>query len=309
MLMKAKLLLLFMISLYLNGIYAENTSLQTINVKDKVSDERALMRNFVLDGKQWSVLLMPVVEPDNIYQTTEITYLEGDTLINDAFYSKTYQSSYEDKSQSQYIGAMREELSKIYLIRKGQENEEILYDYALEVGDTFGEGDEKATVTSVEYVPLGEYTYKKICFNNDKEAIWLESIGTFNGVLRNKPWMKIVGSLELLLCCSDNSGLLYQNEKYNECFIQNSATNINEDLATNCLNIENSNSGEIKFIFGKTDHLYNQIKLYDINGVLLKEQLLNKMGEVSFNNLKAGIYLYQIKGKENKDIRGKIIVK
>ena len=75
-------------------------------------------RQFLKDGKVWVC--------------NRATYrIDGDTLINDVSYMKSYRQSSPEFGQSGYIGALRETDYEVFIIWAGDTSESYLYDYSL----------------------------------------------------------------------------------------------------------------------------------------------------------------------------------
>lgn len=77
------------------------------------------------DGKKWVTI-------DRTHTYTH--YIEGDTIIGDQTWKKVY-ANYYDQPEFSYYAAIREEGDKVYGIATGNEEQRLLYDFGLNVGD------------------------------------------------------------------------------------------------------------------------------------------------------------------------------
>ena len=103
----------------------------------------------------WNQYRVHVEHPQLLQGITRYGLI-GDTIINDKLYSKVY--DIEDDSclninNATYFGAIREEEKKIYaLIAYGQEEEILLYDFNVEVGDTVISNAQVGYLSGLTYI-------------------------------------------------------------------------------------------------------------------------------------------------------------
>lgn len=118
--------------------------------------------------------------------------LDGDTTIG----SKTYQKMYVfstcayQRQEAQYVGAIREEVSKVYCQLVDTwglplvDGEAELYDFTLQVGDSVVRyGEPVAYVISIDSVMVGESKCKRLRFGYQKPDTyvfdcWIEGMGS-----------------------------------------------------------------------------------------------------------------------------------
>lgn len=126
----------------------------------------------VIEGKTWTIFHYPLSKQ---YQYTYRMQLKGDTAINEVTYKKLYEGS-------TYVGALREDGDKVYY-RENNCNEVCLYDFSLNVGDSFTDagGSGNWTVVSKE---------NKEYFGQERVTLVLNSE---NG--SNTEWVRGIGSL------------------------------------------------------------------------------------------------------------------
>ena len=93
-------------------------------------------RPMVKEGKLWKG-----EERDFSSKKFQCDYaISGDTTINGEAYKKCHKLSFRSIGSGQpvwqYIGALREESKKVYAVDNGQTEEELLFDFGLQVGQT-----------------------------------------------------------------------------------------------------------------------------------------------------------------------------
>jgi len=88
------------------------------------------------------------------------------------------------------VGELREEKQRVYLYDTEAGKEYLIYDFSLDVGDTFYESRSNRTLTvdSIGQMIVNGGTLKRLYLNDDDgmfTADWVEGIGSLNGPLRN----------------------------------------------------------------------------------------------------------------------------
>ncbi len=249
-------------------------------------------------------------------QTLHFTYNVGDIEIVN---STNYYRIYENSSPACLL---REDNGKVYWYDENNSQEKIVFDFTLEVGDTFPiinsaydswgfcsnyavEGWEDLTVQSVDYQQIAGEQRKVITFDqwgSFGNFQWIEGIGSNNGFVLLWEMVDITDG-SLLTCFTNNSGIYYFNG------------------ATSCvLGIEdfNQNTGIIypnpvhdtsTLIFPAESNI-NTIKIYTILGELITtERIENDTFIINKNNYAPGLYIFQA-FKDSKLIEiNKFIVK
>ena len=92
----------------------------------------------VEDGKQWNVLFSyPWSPPEPQHKYTDIYKIEGDTLVDGVSYKVMYATRNEDLTGWNLWGFLREtEDGQVFSRRPSTSDEQLLYDFSMEVGDT-----------------------------------------------------------------------------------------------------------------------------------------------------------------------------
>ena len=188
----------------------------------------------VTEGKQWAICSTGVCPPPN---STTITYrLQGDTIID----SKRYLVEYESydihltdwKPSGRY---MREENGKVYSKYEKQE-ETVLLDYGIQVGDTLRYKDRTDGIGDTSYVyaclvnvrdtilPNGDGVSRR-CYDvsvgeyingtyhpAEHKTSFIEDIGWLDTGLCDQ-YFFADGGWQELLCVKQGDNILYQKEK------------------------------------------------------------------------------------------------
>ena len=143
---------------------------------------RADYTPFVVEGKTW------IMESQNGGSTSVVSWtsvLSGDTLINNTLYKKLNEKfRWIDGSVSdEYFGAFREEGHKVYVVKAGSTEEQLHYDFNLQVGDIFSGYKVCLNDTFKNYgrtlhrIGLAFPTYESVVVDVDMSNFWIEGIG------------------------------------------------------------------------------------------------------------------------------------
>jgi len=141
-------------------------------------------------------------------------FFNGDTIINSTSYLKLYKSSYlyyttngqqlSEYNTSLYVGAIREASKKIFYVEKNLNQEILLYNFNLHIGDTIDglihQGD---TITGIDTILNNKIIfYLADPFDNYYNYCIVEGIGSERGFIEN------VTDNSALICYSENNAPL-----------------------------------------------------------------------------------------------------
>lgn len=266
---------------------------------------------FVEEGKTWAelnVFQMPIpISP--ITYTTKTFRLEGDTLVNGKIWKKHFMTN-EDPQLGNWVfeGYLyREEDQKVYQNRDILTGEKMLYDFALNVGDSLfiEDGlpfDYWIHVVNVDSVEVNGTFRKRIQFDYPDE-IWIEGLGSiycpFDPIYGQ---FLIGGGAYSLLCVNDPNGAVYQDPLYNFCFIDSiiyTSISTNEKLNYKVNIIRNATHNETRVQISGPGEVFTTYQMFAINGMLVRQEKVP--GNDFFLNLaglKSGIYLLRLFGAE-----------
>jgi hypothetical protein len=254
----------------------------------------------IVEGSFWT-------GPD---RTTETYRFFEDTIINGKTYKKLYVSTESSLTNWNYDGdALREDSSKkVYIILDGGV-EQLLYDFNLNVNDSFnlcGPWGQAEAVTSIDSVVLlnGEKR-KRIKFGNSYPPMeWIEGIGNLS--LFTESGVCFTDVNFWLNCFAENNTLKYKDNAngftsclyyYQKLYVTLSP-NPFHGAAT--LEIRNGELG-IKNL---------ELKIYDVMGRVVHEQIVNRNSEiVNRDGLPDGLYFYQLRTNDYELIgTGKFVI-
>lgn len=222
----------------------------------------------------------------------------GDSLHNNISYSKISSSSDNDS------GLLRVENEKVFFIPKDSIEEILLYDFSLEVGDTFHLADnwflfspDFLVVSSIDSVliTIGNYR-KRINFNIGN--YWIEGIGAYSGSITHPRYYESLSGEKNLICLKQNSEIIY--EKQSVCYITNNPKYGCDGLIINTIEVEDisikifpnllNDETEIQI---ESNSQIKEVKVFDLKLRSIKNRLENNI--ISFDdNLVPGMYILHI---------------
>ena len=203
----------------------------------------------VSEGKTWEIAHVGMLPSQ---QEKWFFMLSGDTIINGVNYKKLYQ---ENNQGAVYYRAMREEGRKVYCIPRDSQEEHLLFDFGMQVGDSvyclggdrFDNGfiietpvDESQegmvrlmkligtdTYTNKEGLDLQRYHFSVMIrsrhadgsvteYEEQSPVAWIEGIGSRNDYTFNSWYVEMVSSYSWMLTkCYDNDHLFYEVDANN----------------------------------------------------------------------------------------------
>ncbi|HEY3371380.1 MAG TPA: T9SS type A sorting domain-containing protein [Prolixibacteraceae bacterium] len=180
-------------------------------------------QNLLQQGKLWSNTVLGHI-PGSTYNSYFIKFM-GDTILNGQGYKKIMRSDDALHAQWTLNGCIREESAtgKVYLFNEYTGKDRLLYDFSLEKGDSIliGDGKSYARVTNVIHATFGSSPVirKQICFfDSNADPLWIEGIGSLQGVLDGLDTFFTTGSDHQLVCYSENEQLVYHHPSFSSCF-------------------------------------------------------------------------------------------
>lgn len=235
----------------------------------------------------------------------ELNYVGNPVTIQGLEYTTMYVMN--EAGITHLDGAFRNEDNQVYYCKwnnqtASYDEEELLYDYDLEVGDFFHDDDEHpmkvievSTITDELGISRKQITFEFIGLPNATE-FWVEGVGSSRGFMHVGQWEAdhdSDGEMYHLLCYHVNNEVVYVNPEYNECDLpyaieDNSVeteVSIYPNPAKDIVNILNNNALNI-----------TNIQIIDLVGriVLSTEQVQN----INITNLPEGQYFVKIIGEK-----------
>lgn len=218
------------------------------------------------------------MEYTTIYVDSEVNgnYLDGAYRNDDnqVFYCKWNGSSYDD--------------------------EVLLYDYDLEVGDFFHDDDDHPMqVTEVTTITdLNGVSRKKITFSfiglTDVSEFWIEGVGSNRGFMHVGQWEAdhdSEGEMYHLLCYHEDNNVIFVNPEYNDCDMPYAVEDNSKD--TNVSIYPNPAKDVIKILNDKDLNITN-IEILDLTGRSVLST--DKSSGINISELPEGQYFVKIYG-------------
>lgn len=274
----------------------------------------ASSQTFLQENKTWNV-----VECINWGGCGTQTFkIIGDTTVAQTDYKKLY-VSYDTTLNNWYkYGAIRENENKVYFYLYSSEMEVLLYDFNLNVGDTF-----ISTHNSIEYqgcpielevfsidTTILENGEQRQRFNFNGGEKWISGIGSLYGLVYVGVYQCIIDMYYDLSCCHENDELIYQSPYFDNCFVNTVGLNENSIQVKHSVYPNPfSQSTVLKFDYSVSQNYRLQI----INGtgqMVMEIENINS-GEIIIlgNQLNSGIHFYRLTNDDKEIATGKLIKK
>lgn len=207
---------------------------------------------------------------------------------------------------------IREENGKVFYIDTTDNkfsgcNEALLYDFSANANDTLIIGYDSIPYIISPTVALvlsdrRAYSLKDL---SDPElstvATWIEGIGDLRGIFNSTLSLAIEGYTNLLTCCSDKEGFIYQNSSYPDCG-KTLVSPPNTLVDIQVFPVPAKNLLQIQGIDIPSEYNY---KVIDMNGkILISDKLSNQF----YLDLPNGIYILKIIDDSNIIYQNKLII-
>jgi hypothetical protein len=253
----------------------------------------------------FSIWFEPFVETIDIYRD----FIEGDTIINSYVYYRVFKSGYwqENFSQMHYYNHvfhhfLREENNKWYTIDDYQQ-EDLLYDFNLEVGDTVNSAfthynDYPITITAIDTILVDSEPKKRFHLNWVSGADYIiEDIGATSGLFENMVFV----AWESNLVCFAKDGVSVWGESTEDCDL---AVTVPEKFINDQLYSAYPNPAS-EYIIVVSPYEFNSeatVSLIDSYGrvVLQRLKIYNHITRISLNSLQPGLYIILIESTDKK---------
>lgn len=266
---------------------------EAIELEDEMTTSRS---GAVVDHRsQWNVAFYGAFGD---VESRRYTFDTDSSFRNGNWYTELLISS--DEMGSAWTGTdqyFRMSGSQVYELI--DDTDYLLYDFALNVGDTFTvEASESwfeardLVVTTVDSIVLMDQTKRKrlvlSCMDGTGEIVWVEGIGDLMGLLSVKRSC-LIDVNERLLCFSEQGEVLYQNSSATDCW----ETTSTENLERKKVNIHPNPTSDNLIISGMNHTEAIRYTIYSAAGVKMDA------GEIRGNNipvhtLSPGVYVLEL---------------
>jgi len=289
----------------------------------------------VKDGGIWrqTDVHLPIM-PGDFWLVYKYQYqIKGDTTINGVDYKKLYSMNYDSLliEDVEYFGAIREDsFKKVYYLDKNSPNspignnndstEVLLYDFLLNVGDTFFlpypsyPSDTIKIVESIDSTLIEGQWRKRIKFQDDVNSIssrvWIEGIGDLKGLFF--PLLFEFENYWTLTCYEDNS-IFWTSPEISQYGISCFEVGIEDktDNSSPSLDIyPNPCTDYIEFRFNKLQNQDFTLTIFNSLGKMVREEYIDADQEtikLNTNSFNSGLYYYRIRGNTKGVVGGRFI--
>lgn len=277
----------------------------------------------------WSEVYWKPVFTYPLWEYNKYAFFNEDTIINSITYHKLFHTHASDitKTNSTCVGGIREDsLKRVFastsMFQFSSEIKEVLlYDFSLNEGDTFFnsyasdictnclQGDE--VISKIDTIKVDNTFRKVYSFDDYNHIIWIEGIGSLQGLLSCWADWPTNGSSNDLVCFHQNDTLLYfysgwLEDYYDDCvpsFVLNGVPLLpNSDVKVY------PNPVTDNFVYFENLD-FELLELYDINGCLVLSVDISGMKNytLDFSTYTDCIYFYRLKTKGLLPTCGKLI--
>lgn len=253
---------------------------------------------------------------------TEIIQFTTDSIIDGKTY-KTVERSTDNQTWNPFGFIREDQDKKVWYRRTAGEQENLFYDFDLQLHDTLTAWSIVTCYGNVNIVPQHYYvyaidstligdTYRKqfnLSFNDTVPGWpaeqWIDSTGNPGGMLYN--FVELVGRDSYsLLCYFENDILKFHNSYFDSCYV---VTGINKpETAPNMVSVTPDpvvNRSVLKVSNTRDEQL--QISFFDASGRMLKSSAFTDECILSKDEFPAGIWFYRITGVD-QTLTGKFTV-
>ena len=262
----------------------------------QIANAQTLIEN----GKTWTYLLAgsyPNDTPNN-----DLCYRIGrDTMISGIQYA-ILESSYGCNNYSDIRGFIRETVdSLVYFRTPNSEDESLLYDFGLDIGDSIDVGIGFAQLDSFA---TNDEDRKIFHFSIDGEYYesWIDGVGSDIGVTKEL----ITGGTQSFTCCILNNEILYHNPNFNNCFYTSSFELLNQDK--NLITISSNRNGFILIKVTSGSPLEGHLQLFSVEGKHLETVKVSDKTCAQICPPGSGTLFYRFINSAHKFQQGKIFV-
>lgn len=200
-------------------------------------------------------------------------------------------------------GAYRNDDNQVYYCKwngSSYDDEFLLYDYDLEVGDFFHDDDDHPMqVTEVTTITdLNGVSRKKITFSfsglTDVTEFWIEGVGSNRGFMHVGQWEAdhdSEGEMYHMLCYHVDDDVIYVNPEYNDCDIDD----VEENTVENNISIYPNPAKDVIKILNDNNLNITNVEILDLTGRTVLST--DKSADINISELPEGQYFVKIYGE------------
>ena len=272
----------------------------------------------VEEGKRWNTLFSLFPPPTAPYHCTTTSHkLMGDTILDEVKYKKLYYTISEDLSGWCLNGVIREnDEGQVFFREYGYlthvfGDEKMLYDFSMQSGDSiwYYDPSECLKLLSVSDTILeGECVSRKAYYFSYEEngvdygdrEIWIEGIGSLNGLLEPGTYF-FIGGYYNLLCYYEDENLIWHHPRINGCYV--GVDGLEDIEADNSISVCPNPASETVHVEGVRSA---EVQVFNALGQVVKT--VWGTNEIDLRGLVEGVYLLRITDADGKVYTNKIMV-
>lgn len=263
----------------------------------------------LLDERNLWMNVVPTINFGTYYEFFDI---QGDTAIGSKTYKKLYQKSDDPSSEWEYIYGMREDSTqKVYFVLRGDEEERLLYDFNLQLDDTFFICNRvDINVISIDTVMLlnGELR-KRIQFDPGPET-WIEGIGSIDGIVADGGfyYCNTIGEAFPFLNCFASGGEVLYIKEWSTYPCLDGTTALHEPESFSLQIYPNPFNSTTTLILPNTE-LSGELFIFSLLGELVDHRVIEDQYTTIYRgDFPNGIYIYQFLGHEGQMLVEKVLL-
>jgi hypothetical protein len=268
-------------------------------------------QSYVDEGNQWSLRSYTFAGPfSSTYR------IEGDTTINGIDYKKMLVTSENPNLTVNWnlSKIMREDSTqKVYQLNASNE-EKVIYDFGLSVGDTIvsnASPEQNSIVAAIDSIELNDGTKRKrltitslYCPDWNIEEYWIEGIGGRNYAFYYVDVFCQTDTGLSLRCFSSNGDFLYGSPDGSQCYIINSIDEIEETA----MKIFPNPIQDILYLEYKNEVKISRWEIYNVQGqLILFGQTNNQLAQIDVATIPQGIFFIKMKTDKDQIIQKKFL--
>lgn len=241
----------------------------------------------------------------------------GDTLINATNYKQLITHGFVEiltapfcsQTMPSYLGAVRNDTANkmVYFVPAFQNIEKVLYDFNLQVGDTIigllNPSSSNHVVYEKDSVLVNGSYRNRLKVDSCYNISIIEGIGSDYGLIEIIPGCVTDWGYYNLLCFKENNLVQYPENVFS-CALIDGLSNVS--TLSNKFNIAPNPSHDY-FKITSSNKKMIELKVTDINGKLIKKEVLNNDLNAEIWGLNNGFYFIEIKDMNNQIYRDKLI--
>ncbi|MEM9823474.1 MAG: T9SS type A sorting domain-containing protein [Bacteroidota bacterium] len=265
-------------------------------------------QKMIEEGKFWTYFVLDTTDPGTVPHSlhyTEGFILGPQIMIDDQFYHEVmipFNFNYEIcdvwNAINTYFFVREDSLGRVF-VRDTLEEESLIYDFTLEINDSFSSGWNGETMILLEKDSLTLYDgtqRERFIFDNGEE--WIRGIGS------TKSFFKVLEYEMILLCFKEvDCELSYFNSEGGDCWLSVTDTEDVEAEAQSIGIYPNPTNADVEIQFPRITN--TTIELYDFSGKMIHTYQVNSESTINIglNHLDNGVYFFKIENTFKKIVK------